>query len=141
MLNAQRVKPKLKKMYIPFKNDSTQKKFEYEYSVIDTPPNTIYKAHVLYRREEGKLKARTWFWYGQPDSLYTGYHRSGSLRNEMIYRNGKLNGPAKSFHPGNIPEFTGEYVDGQKNGTWKFYNEDGHLVRTEHWDHGKLKQE
>ena len=48
------------------------------------------------------------------------------------------NGPyTKYFQTGQL-ECSGGFIRDQKNGTWKYYNVKGELIRTEEWTNGKL---
>ena len=59
----------------------------------------------------------------------------GNSRDTMIL---VKSGPyTKYFENGNL-ECSGMYERGNKNGTWKYYNTKGKLIRTEQWASGKL---
>ena len=50
---------------------------------------------------------------------------------ECQFHDNQMNGPAKTYFPNTALKEEGCYVNGQKSGQWKTYNEDGDLIVVE----------
>jgi len=67
------------------------------------------------------------------------WHRYPSKNSEPL-RTGS-NVSWTTWHDGGTQKYSvGCYDDGEKNGTWRYWDESGKLVRTEEWKDGKLIQ-
>ena len=55
------------------------------------------------------------------------FEKNGELKFEGEYLNGERNGKGKEYNERGILRFEGEYLDGKRNGKGKDYNEDGKL--------------
>ncbi|WP_203258232.1 toxin-antitoxin system YwqK family antitoxin [Hyunsoonleella ulvae] len=61
---------------------------------------------------------------------------NGWLYYETSYENDVANGPHKTYYRSKLVEQEGNYLNGSKNGIWKFYNIAGKLIREVEYDMG-----
>jgi len=80
----------------------------------------------------GKLKMKG-FYNEQVnrDGLWISYYEEGSKWSESYYVDGKRDGHSLTFFPNGEIRYIGEYKNDEKKGSWKFYNEQGALIREE----------
>ncbi len=76
------------------------------------------------------------------------YGASCNRKAEYSYKQGKIDGAYTEFFASTdyfasygAKKIEGFYKDGQKNGVWKYYSEDGNLINTELWKDGKNETE
>lgn len=68
---------------------------------------------------------------GLRTGLWISYYENGIKWSESYYIKGKKSGHSLSFFPNGAVRYVGEYLDDQKVGTWKFYDENGELTNEE----------
>lgn len=96
-------------------------------------------------------------WYANGAKEYTGHyaqnkrvgrwllwHPDGDPKQDSFFEDGVDQGPFKEFHPNGKLYASGQYRGirggkGLQHGEWKYYSEDGELVRTETWVNGRKK--
>lgn len=80
-------------------------------------------------------KVKEIFHHTQEIKIFT--DNKGNSRDTLILIK---SGPyTRYFESGNL-ECSGYYEKGNKTGTWKYYNTQGKLIRTEQWASGKLNK-
>jgi len=62
----------------------------------------------------------------------------GTAKYEVDIKDGLKHGNYFEYHPSGELKVKGKYKNDQKDGTWKYYNEDGDLVKRERWKKGEL---
>ncbi|MCB9224667.1 MAG: hypothetical protein R2780_00080 [Crocinitomicaceae bacterium] len=70
---------------------------------------------------------------GQREGLWISYYDNGVKWSESYYVNGILDGHSLTFFPNGKVRYVGEYKNGEKSGTWKFYDELGEFVKEENF--------
>jgi len=68
---------------------------------------------------------------GLRNGLWIAYYEDGTKWSESYYVKGKKSGHSLSFYPNGNVRYVGEYLDDEKIGTWKFYDENGDLSNEE----------
>jgi len=58
------------------------------------------------------------------------YFADGTLRSRGSYVDGEMDGPTEVFHPNGMPFYIGQYRMGISVGEWRFYDQDGTLLKT-----------
>ena len=117
-----------------------------EKSITKTPIKTPFGYHVIYLEEK---KVAT-----DSNNIKKNYYKSGELKIEVSYKNGKPNGLAKTYYKSGKVSSTKMFKDGKKNGLSKTYYETGELndvmtyknnkregLAKEYFKSGKLKRE
>lgn len=66
---------------------------------------------------------------GDKSGLWRGYSDQGWLQSEILYVRGKKNGHVVVFFPNQQPKYIGEYKDDIKIGHWRFFDEEGNLIK------------
>jgi antitoxin component YwqK of YwqJK toxin-antitoxin module len=67
----------------------------------------------------------------------TTYRDDGSLLAEETYDRGVLHGPYRDYWSNGVVSLEGQYADGQQEGEWRFYNEDGSLREKLYFERGR----
>ena len=70
------------------------------------------------------------------DGPVTTTYKDGTPATTAVCKAGKLEGPAKSFHPNGAVKAEGAYADGAQDGEWIYYDPDGKIVRRTRWSRG-----
>lgn len=68
------------------------------------------------------------------NGLWISYYENGVKWSESYYEHGLLNGHSVTFFPNGKIRYVGEYINDEKVGEWKFYDEAGELSKTENFD-------
>lgn len=74
--------------------------------------------------EEGKIQQIGYFYKGSYDKEWNWYLLTGKLFIRENYYHGKLDGLVFQLQDNGDTLFTGQYVDGEKNGYWKIFDGD-----------------
>ena len=73
---------------------------------------------------------------GKIDGEFSGI-RNDSLYKKAYYKDSKLNGPYQEFFEnGSQVKISGSYKDDKKHGIWKYYDQEGKVIKTELWKEG-----
>ena len=70
---------------------------------------------------------------GMRHGLWISFYDNGIKWSEAYYIDGVLDGHSITFFPNGKVRYIGEYKNGDKTGTWKFYDEAGELVKEENY--------
>lgn len=62
------------------------------------------------------------------DGISRTWYRNGVLKRELNYKDNKRNGLSQKFHDTGNTYLIGNFVNGQRVGTWNTYNKTGGLV-------------
>ncbi len=68
-----------------------------------------------------------------------GYYKDGEKERELLFENGKKNGPSKMWWPNGALLLEEQYSDGDLNGKVKRYNPEGEVVETKIYVNGMLE--
>ena len=61
------------------------------------------------------------------NGLWKTYYENGTPWSETNFKEGITNGSTKTWYKNGKVRFTGFYTDGEKSGTWYWYDEEGKL--------------
>jgi|TARA_B110000438_G_C15639904_1_gene574834 antitoxin component YwqK of YwqJK toxin-antitoxin module len=89
--------------------------------------NQPYSGPVFSLNENGQLQEELVLKDGELDGTYKSYYENGQLESEGTNKNGQRDGPYKSYYQNGqlFQEVT--FKDGQVDGLWKYYNDNGQL--------------
>ena len=85
--------------------------------------------------ESGQVKMEGGMKDGQMDGEWTAYFPDGRVQSHGFFKEGKRTGAAQVFYPNGNKYQEGFYKDGKHCGKWKFYDEQGILLRED--DYGE----
>lgn len=77
---------------------------------------------------EGRLNDK-----GERQGLWLSYYDNGIKWSESYYSAGNRDGHSITFFPNGAIRYVGEYKNDEKVGNWKFYDEEGILVKEENF--------
>lgn len=96
---------------------------------VETNPNQHLEYHPNGALKiEGKLNDS-----GRRQGLWLSYYDNGIKWSESYYSNGDRDGHSITFFPNGAIRYVGEYKNDEKVGNWKFYDEEGNLVKEENF--------
>ena len=84
-----------------------------------------YPGHKQVKIKGRKNKA------GEKDGVWKMFTEDGYDLSIQTYKDGKRHGAVVVYHPNGALNYTGDYEEDERVGTWKFYNEAGELLKTE----------
>lgn len=70
---------------------------------------------------------------GDRHGLWNSYYDNGIKWSESYYSAGNRDGHSITFFPNGAIRYVGEYKNDEKVGNWKFYDEEGNLVKEENF--------
>lgn len=76
---------------------------------------------------------------GEKTGVWKMFSEQGYELSIHVYRDGKLHGDVIVYHPNGALNYNGEYYEGERVKTWKFYDENGNLIKEE--DFGEYPEE
>ena len=98
-----------------------------EVVVIPEQPAEVAHEDMGYRR--GVLT-----WEGHPyTGVARGTHGDGSLRTEIPLNQGLRHGTVREYYPGGGLSMRAEFVDGQRHGERRYFDEEGNLIKLQQW--------
>ena len=83
---------------------------------------------------DGRVKMEGDMRNGKRHGLWTSYHPGGAVQSRTDYVDGVQEGASVVFHPNGQTYYTGDYHHGHEVGEWRFFDEQGALVRTVRYD-------
>lgn len=86
----------------------------------------------------GKLAERKEFVQGEESGKWTVFYEDGNKKMEGNLEGGEWNGAFIYYFPEGGMQFRGLYNKGLKKGIWYEYNDQGKLIRKEHYKNGDL---
>jgi len=87
----------------------------------------------------GQVTARYQVLNDKPDGEYSIYYEDGKIKQTVTYKDGILNGPARTFFPSGQVEHEFSYLNGEVDGTYKTYSEEGTLLTEYTFSAGRLQ--
>lgn len=108
-------------------------------SVVKVFNPTNNTAEVTFYTVEGKLESKGLMNGKNREGKWLYYHEDGkTVMSEEMYKNGKLNGPYRTFYNSGKPTEVANYVDGLLDGNYKKYAIKGHIYQDFNYRAGKL---
>lgn len=99
-----------------------------EYIINDDGSKSLYK-ETMFFKEKQKFIEGTYNKQQQRDGKWTSWFEDGKQNSQGTYVDGKEQGKYTVWFPNSQIHYTGKYNKGVKTGKWKFYNEEGKLVK------------
>ncbi len=94
----------------------------------------IRNGHARVVGPDGHLQMEGDMQDGRRTGLWTSYTREGRVKSRSEYRNGLAEGLSTVFHDNGAIFYSGNQLRGKQVGEWRFYDEQGNLVRTAVYD-------
>lgn len=91
---------------------------------VSTPERTAYTETY----PSGKLKMKGWMQGDKRVGRWIAFYENGVRWSENEYRDGRKNGPTKTYYDTGLLKYKGYYIEDEEAGTWNFYDETGKLV-------------
>ncbi|MBR9830575.1 toxin-antitoxin system YwqK family antitoxin [Acidiluteibacter ferrifornacis] len=77
----------------------------------------------------GKLKIKGYLNEGKRDGVWEYYYENGFTWSKGVYKNGVREGYSMVYHENGVKKIQGEYKEGKAAGIWKFWSEQGELIK------------
>lgn len=128
--------------YVAGKIAGTENKFykngSKQYSI--TNNDKKLEGDLIEYYDNGKIKQKCKFVNGKRIGVSSMYHNNtkNSIKNEGVYVDGEPDGIWKIYHQNGALSEEGLYKEGKIDGLWKTYNDNGILVEEENFSSGKF---
>ncbi len=96
--------------------------------------DSLRDGHHQYRDKDGRLLMEGEMRNGTRTGVWVSYGPKGGVMSRNEYGEGALNGPTVVFRENGLQYYTGTNRNGKPFGEWRFYDENGALARTVHYD-------
>ena len=87
------------------------------------------KVEEKHYHDNGQLKMVGKLVDGKRDGEWVAYFNNGQVQSEGFFENGNREGIARVFFPNGQLRYEGQYKNNKETGHWKFYNEQGKLIK------------
>ncbi len=108
------------------KQSGKVKKVMFEPKRIDAP-NGLYEQFY----PNGKPKMRGMVKNGLYDGEWISWYESGIKWSQTTFKKGLRDGKTASWYPNGNIRYIGNYMQEKQIGTWRYYDEEGNLIKTE----------
>ena len=98
------------------------------------PPDSNYSGEFFLKYENGLMKVKGFFRFGQRHGQWFYYFPNGLLWSEGLFDNGKMSGPSKVYHPNGKVYYEGAYKLDKAVGVWNFYDSTAALLLVRTYD-------
>ena len=95
---------------------------------IINPPDSDYTGDYLDRYENGIIKFKGFFRFGQRHGQWNAFYDNGEMWSECFYDKGNKHGSTKVFYPNGKLQYEGWYKNDKRDSLWFFYDETGKEV-------------
>lgn len=96
--------------------------------------DSLSDGNHLYRDPRGRPLMEGRILGGKRQGVWTSYLPSGRVKSRNVYENGVLNGITTVYHTNGVLYYSGEQRRGKPFGEWKFYDDQGNLMKTAVYD-------
>jgi len=97
-------------------------------------------AYFYYDDDVNTLLAEIKFSEDKIIDFYQEYYENGAQKAKIQYSDNVADGIAEFYYKTGRKKIEGEYKKGEKDGKWKFYDENEDLISTEKWKNGEKKK-
>ena len=87
-------------------------------------------------REDTLSNLEIFYFEKMQKNVYTEFYDDGTVKSKSEVSKGLKNGKYIALYPDGKQQVTGKFKENKKDGTWKFYNENGKQIRKEKWKNG-----
>ncbi|MBK9128168.1 MAG: toxin-antitoxin system YwqK family antitoxin [Phycisphaerales bacterium] len=91
--------------------------------------------------DDGKIATRGAMCGGRECGVWEMWYNTGEYLAKVTRDNGMNNGPTQRWNHMGFLEVDGQYVAGEREGEWRYFDAAGNLTRIEVWEHGKLRDD
>jgi antitoxin component YwqK of YwqJK toxin-antitoxin module len=103
------------------------------------PPTNFTGVWRIYYAN-GQMSGKGAFTNGHPDGECIGFHPSGKKMVVNHSVNGLLDGEEVAFYPSGQVEYRGQFREGNRIGTWRWFKEDGTVQSERDYSKPKLPE-
>ena len=82
----------------------------------------------------GQLYVHAFYKQGTPDGMYESWFSNGNKENEYQLKEGLFHGAFKMWYEDGTIHTIGGYMNNERKGAWKAYNEKGELISEAHFE-------
>ena len=102
------------------------------------PPDSNYSGDYIDKYDNGIVKFRGTFRFGERHGQWFSFYPNGILWSELHFDKGLRNGPNNTFFENGKPRYTGFYKDDLVDSTWTYYDSTGTKVEVLNYKNNKL---
>lgn len=102
------------------------------------PPDSNYSGDYIDKYDNGIVKFRGTFRFGERHGQWFSFYPNGMLWSELHFDKGLRHGPNNTFFENGKPRYTGFYKDDQVDSTWTYYDSTGTKVEELNYKNNKL---
>lgn len=102
------------------------------------PPDSNYSGDYIDKYENGIVKFRGTFRFGERHGQWFSFYPNGMLWSELHFDKGLRHGPNNTFYENGKPRYTGFYKDDLVDSTWTYYDSTGTKVEELNYKNNKL---
>ncbi len=102
------------------------------------PPDSNYSGDYIDKYDNGIVKFRGTFRFGERHGQWFSFYPNGILWSELHFDKGLRNGPNTAFFENGKPRYTGFYKDDLVDSTWTYYDSTGTKVEELNYKNNKL---
>lgn len=92
------------------------------------PPDTEYTGEYIDKWENGLVKFRGQFRFGQRHGQWVSFYANGEPWSELHYDKGLRHGPYVVYYPGMVKRIEGFYKNDLRDSVWCFYDSTGFKI-------------
>jgi antitoxin component YwqK of YwqJK toxin-antitoxin module len=93
------------------------------------PPDTSYTGEYIDKYDNGNVKFRGWFRFGQRHGQWMAFYANGLLWSECFYDKGLRHGANNVYYENGLPNYKGWYKNDLRDSLWIFYDAYGNEAR------------
>ncbi len=102
------------------------------------PPDSNYSGDYIDKYDNGIVKFRGTFRFGERHGQWFSFYPNGILWSELHFDKGLRNGPNNTFFENGKPRYTGFYRADLVDSTWTYYDSTGTKVEELNYKNNKL---
>jgi hypothetical protein len=96
------------------------------------PKNGLIKEYF----EDGSIKEETEYFNGVKEGKRKVWYRSGQLYKSGTMKNDRWHGTYEEWYENGSPKLSGQYMDGQQDGEWVFFDKEGNNLPNLNFENG-----
>ncbi len=104
------------------------------HAIIAQPIDTSIKdGPVIRRYANGLIKERSYYVSGRRQGECQSFYANGKLQSDDFFSGGLIDGATTVYYDNGLKEYEGTCTKGKPSGIWKFYDNNGKLVRSKNY--------
>ncbi len=103
------------------------------------PPDSNYSGDYIDKYDNGIVKFRGTFRFGERHGQWFSFYPNGLLWSELHFDKGLRHGPNNTFYENGKPRYSGFYKNDLVDSTWTYYDSTGTKVEELYYKNNKLQ--